>query len=190
MDDISIIVSPTDEIPETDSFIYTPSSFSMDDFSIIISPTDETPETESFTYDPSFASSETSIPSYKTERTINSRKSRYNALPRRKYAGDGLLNGHVSSGVDFQRYLIGHWHLDDYIIVIFQAVSGQRPGGSIPYDDAGPSEPQAAVQNAILIDSEAGAYVRSAAVPHDCMTRFFKISYTFDPRSVGSLAPN
>ena len=44
-------------------------------------------ETDSFIYNPSFASSETSIVSYKTESTINSRKSRYNALPRHKYTG-------------------------------------------------------------------------------------------------------
>ena len=35
----------------------------------------------------------------------------------------------------------------------------------MPYDGAGPS--QAVVQNVILIDSEAGADVRSTAVPHD-----------------------
>lgn len=65
----------------------------------------------------------------------------------------------------FQRYLICHRHMDNDTIVTFQAVSGQRPGGSMPYDGAGPS--QAVVQNVILIDSEAGADVRSTAVPHD-----------------------
>jgi hypothetical protein len=61
-------------------------------------------ETDSFIYNPSFASSDfTSIASYKTERSINSRKSRYNALPRRKYAGIGqprLPQGLVSEDVD------------------------------------------------------------------------------------------
>jgi hypothetical protein len=41
--------------------------------------------------DPSLASSGTSIDSYKTERTVNSRKSRYNALPRHKYADHAHL---------------------------------------------------------------------------------------------------
>ena len=62
------------------------------------------PDTYSFIYNPSFVSSETSsISSYKTERTINSRKSRYNILPRRKYADIGHLRhpqGLVSSDVD------------------------------------------------------------------------------------------
>ena len=45
-------------------------------------------ETDSILYSPSFILSDTtSIASYKTERSINSRKSRYNTLPRRKYAG-------------------------------------------------------------------------------------------------------
>lgn len=90
MDDISITIPPTDEIPETESFAYSPSSFSMNDFNINISPspTDEISETDSFIS--SSTSSETSISSYKTERSVNSRKSRYNALPRRKYAGIGL----------------------------------------------------------------------------------------------------
>jgi hypothetical protein len=61
-------------------------------------------ETDSFRYNPSFALSETSsIVSYKTERTINSRKSRYNVLPRRKYAGIGhsrLPQGLSSVDVD------------------------------------------------------------------------------------------
>ena len=43
-------------------------------------------EIDSFIYNPSFASTETSIVSYKTERTVNSRKSRYNVRPRRKFA--------------------------------------------------------------------------------------------------------
>ena len=69
----------------------------MDDINISPSTTDET---DSFIYNPNFASSDTSIASYKTERTINSRKSRYNALPRHKYAGVGLPNGLMSLGFD------------------------------------------------------------------------------------------
>lgn len=45
----------------------------------------------SFFYDPSLAASGTSIASYKTERTVNSRKSRYSVLPRHKYADHGYL---------------------------------------------------------------------------------------------------
>ena len=53
-------------------------------------PMDDVPETYSFIYpDRDFASSETSITSYKTERTVNSRKSRYNSRPRHKYADCG-----------------------------------------------------------------------------------------------------
>ena len=77
----------------------------------------------------------------------------------------------------FQRYLIGHWHMDDYTIVTFQAVSRLRPVGSIdstPDVDAGPS--QAAVQNAILIDSEASADVRSTIMSFDPFL-------TFDPQA-------
>jgi hypothetical protein len=54
-------------------------------------PADDASSTFSFIYDPSLASSGTSIDSYKTERTVNSRKSRYNALPRHKYADHGHL---------------------------------------------------------------------------------------------------
>ncbi|KAI9444370.1 hypothetical protein BJY52DRAFT_1316590 [Lactarius psammicola] len=60
-------------------------------------------ETYSFIYDPDLASSEISIASYKTERTVNSRKSRYNVLPRRKHPDSGHLGvpqGIVSSDVD------------------------------------------------------------------------------------------
>jgi hypothetical protein len=61
-------------------------------------------ETEAFLHDPCFASSETSIAislaSYKTEKSINSRKSRKNALPRHKYAGIGLPRALVSLDVD------------------------------------------------------------------------------------------
>jgi hypothetical protein len=133
----------------------------MDDINITPFTTDET---DSFIYNPSFASSETSIASYKTERTINSRKSRYNALPRHKYAGIGLSNGLVSLGVDAAKvYPIGHWIRHDSTNITFQAVSGLRPGGPIPHIDAVPS--QAAAQNPILnkilSDSEATAEVRS-----------------------------
>ena len=175
MDDIVDTISPTDEIdeiPETASFISTPStrSFAMDDFSMTISPTDEVPETDSFIYNPSLASSGTSISSYKTERSINSRKSRYNALPRRKYADISLPNGLASSGVDNSK--VSYWTLAyvPLIIVNFQAASGQRPG-STPHIDAGPS--QAAVQNAMLIDSAAGAHVSSTIMPHNPFFRTF-----------------
>lgn len=61
-------------------------------------------ETDSLIYSPSFILSDTtSIASYKTERSINSRKSRYNTLPRRKYAGIGqsrLPTGLESEDVD------------------------------------------------------------------------------------------
>ena len=53
-------------------------------------PMDDVPETFSFVYpDRDFASSEISVTSYKTERTVNSRKSRYNVRPRPKYADCG-----------------------------------------------------------------------------------------------------
>ncbi|KAH9012047.1 hypothetical protein EDB85DRAFT_1038328 [Lactarius pseudohatsudake] len=48
-------------------------------------------------HDQNSASSETSVASYKTERTVNSRKSRYNALPRRKHADSGHLG--VTEGI-------------------------------------------------------------------------------------------
>jgi hypothetical protein len=169
MDHISITSSPTDEISETDSFIYNP-RYSMDGISIISSPTDEISETNSFIYNPSLVSSGTSISSYKTERTVNSRKSRYNALPRRKYADIGLPNGPVSLGVGVP---IGHLHGRPHTIVTFQAVSGQCPGGSILHVDAGLSHWHVAVQNAILIDSEASADVRSTTVPHDPFLQTF-----------------
>ena len=74
----------------------------------------------------------------------------------------------------FQRYLIGRWHMGDYTIVTFQAVSELRPLGSIdstPYVDAGPS--QAAVQNVILIDSGARADVRSMIMSFDLFRQTF-----------------
>ena len=79
--------------------------FSFDDISIPSSRTDEFFEANSFIYNPSFASSETSIASYKTEKTIisiNSRTNRF-APPRHKYAGTEPFRhprGHVSLDVD------------------------------------------------------------------------------------------
>jgi len=102
----------------------------MDHISITSSIADDIPETDSFIYTPSFASSETSITSYKTERTINSRKSRYNALPRHKLAGIGLPNALVPLGVD-----------------VAKVVSEQNPRVSTPHVDAVPSQ---AIQNPIL----------------------------------------
>ncbi|KAN0140583.1 hypothetical protein V8E53_001792 [Lactarius tabidus] len=63
---------------------------------------DDASESYSFFYDPDLAASGTSIASYKTERTVNSRKSRYNVLPRHKYADHGYLRPQDpgSSGVD------------------------------------------------------------------------------------------
>ena len=59
----------------------------MTSLSITYPTTDEFFDAVSSIFKPSFASNETSISSYKTERTINSRKSRYNVLPQHKYAG-------------------------------------------------------------------------------------------------------
>jgi hypothetical protein len=53
---------------------------------------DEVPETASFLSEESLATSGTSITSYKTEKTVNSRKSHYNVLPRHKYADHGYLS--------------------------------------------------------------------------------------------------
>ncbi|KAH9168181.1 hypothetical protein EDB89DRAFT_1629378 [Lactarius sanguifluus] len=66
-------------------------------------PTDEVRDTYSSISDPDLASSEASIASYKTERTVNSRKSRHNALPRRKYVDSdhlGVTEGIASLNVD------------------------------------------------------------------------------------------
>ncbi|KAI9434094.1 hypothetical protein H4582DRAFT_1982425 [Lactarius indigo] len=60
-------------------------------------PMDEFHETYSFIYDPDLARTETSIASYKTDRTVNSRKSRYNALPRRKHVDSGHLG--ITEGI-------------------------------------------------------------------------------------------
>ena len=60
--------------------------------------------TDPFIHSPSLSSIDTtSIVSYKTENSITSRKSRYNALPRRKYADivqPSLLAGLVSKDVN------------------------------------------------------------------------------------------
>ena len=100
---------PTDKIHETSPFIYdrrlasseiTVASYKTAMESIhdtatatlssghagIERPIDKVPETNSFTYDSDLATSGTSIGSYKTEKTVISTKSRYNILPRHKYA--------------------------------------------------------------------------------------------------------
>ncbi|KAH9168574.1 hypothetical protein EDB89DRAFT_2231792 [Lactarius sanguifluus] len=121
-DDIGVTSSTTDEFFDTNSFISNPSfasssptteanrrayhpRFSSDHISTTssISDTLTISETDSFMYNPSLASSQTSIASYKTERSVISRKSRYNAFPRHKYAGVGqssLPSGPASSDVD------------------------------------------------------------------------------------------
>ncbi|KAH9058928.1 hypothetical protein EDB83DRAFT_2675655 [Lactarius deliciosus] len=121
-DDIGVTSSTTDEFFDTTSFISNPSfasssptteanrrayhpRFSSDHISITssISDTLTFSETDSFMYNPSLASSQTSIASYKTEKSVISRKSRYNTFPRHKYAGIGqssLPSGPASSDVD------------------------------------------------------------------------------------------
>ena len=74
-----------------------------DTSSLTLYTADEVPDINSSVSRPSFASIDTSIASYKTEKSINSRKSRYNALPRQKYADTPHLRpprGPVSSDVD------------------------------------------------------------------------------------------
>ena len=72
---------------------------SFDAISITSSTTDEFSDTDSSIYNPNFASSETSF-AY-SERTINSRKSRYNAPPRHKYAErSNLPQGPAPEDVD------------------------------------------------------------------------------------------
>jgi hypothetical protein len=65
-------------------------------------PVDDASESYSFYFDPDLAASGSSIASYKTERTVNSRKSRLNVRPRHKYADHGYLRPQDpgSSGVD------------------------------------------------------------------------------------------
>ncbi len=115
------MVSPSTPTAEAGPSVYLP-RFSLDDINVTSSTTDET---DSFIYNPSFVSSETSIASYKTERTINSRKSRYNALPRRKYADVGRLRvpkGLVSLDVDVPKVCrsIGCRDRHNYTSVTFQ----------------------------------------------------------------------
>jgi hypothetical protein len=80
--------SSTPPTTEASPRVYHP-RYSIEDDTISLS--SSTPggfsEADSFIYNPSFASSQTSIASYKTEKSVISRKSRYNALPRHKYAG-------------------------------------------------------------------------------------------------------
>ena len=91
--------------PSTPTAEESPRRYSLDDLSITSSTTDEfSGDAYSFMSNASFASSQSSsIVSYKTDKTVNSRKSRYNALPRRKYADIvhlTLPQGFVSSDVD------------------------------------------------------------------------------------------
>ncbi|SRR6266702_382971 len=118
----------------------------------------------SFMYNPSFSSSETSIASYKTERTINSRKSRYNALPRRKYADIGHPQGlrsldYLDVDVPMVCRPIDRLDRHNYTNITFQTVSGQRPRVLVPRLDVVPL--QVTVQNPILNDSEASTEVGS-----------------------------
>ena len=80
----SLPVSLLSPSMEASPRVYEPKNL-LDDITITSkmtsSTTDDVPETGSFMYNRSFASSDTSIVSYKTEKTVNSRKSRYNTLP-------------------------------------------------------------------------------------------------------------
>ncbi len=94
---------------------------------------DEDPDTYSFIYNPDLASSETSIASYKTARTVNSRKSHYSALPRRKHADSGHLRvpqGLVSdvddASVPKVCRSIGRRASHDYTSVTFQTELGDE----------------------------------------------------------------
>ena len=112
---------------EASPHVYPP-RLSLDDISITASTSDEFFDADSFIYNPSLNSSQTSIASYKTEKSINSRKSGYNALPRHKYAGlEHLrpLQGHVLSDVEDASNLevcrtIRCWDNHNYTSVIFQ----------------------------------------------------------------------
>ena len=89
--------------------------FSSDDISITSSTTyefsdaNELLDTGSFIYNPSFASSKTSIASNKTERAINSGKSRYNTPPRHTYAERSnlpqVLRRKMLTALQFSRYV-------------------------------------------------------------------------------------
>ena len=138
------MVSPsTPPTTEASPRIYHP-RFSLDDIDIISSTTYEIHETDSFIYNPSFASSETSIASYKTERTINSRKSRYNTLPRRKCADTGIPRGRVSLDVDVAEVCkpIGRRDRHNYTSVTFQTLSSQRPSKEVRSTPRGPLLPR------------------------------------------------
>jgi hypothetical protein len=118
------MASPSTPIMEASRRVHQP-RFSSDDINITSSTTGDNPENHSFIYNPSFASSDTSIASYKTERTVNSRKSRYNALPRHKYAGIGTLRrpqGPLSLDVDVPKVCrsIGRWDRYNYKSFNFQ----------------------------------------------------------------------
>lgn len=119
MDSLSI---PTVASP----LVYHPGLLS-DDISVASSISFQFFDTDSLIYNPSFASSE-SIASYKTEKSITSRKSRYNAAPRHKYAGtDHLMlpRGSVSLDVDDSSILevsktVKCWNGHTYTSAIFR----------------------------------------------------------------------
>lgn len=115
---------------------------SLDDISITSSTSDDLSDdffdAGSIIYNPNLNSSQTTIASYKTEKSINSRKSRYNTLPRHKYAGlEHLrplqLEGHVLSDVEDALDLeevcrtIRCWDNYDYTGVIFQTDLRDEP---------------------------------------------------------------
>jgi hypothetical protein len=97
---------------------------------ITSSTTDEVPENNPFICNSSSVpvSSVGSIPSYKTEKAVNSRKSRYNALPRRKYADIGhstipqaIMSGGVGDDpVPKVRRAIGRLDIHSCINVTFR----------------------------------------------------------------------
>ncbi|KAH9054587.1 hypothetical protein EDB83DRAFT_1127026 [Lactarius deliciosus] len=73
-------------------------------------------------HDPNSASSETSAASYKTERTVNSRKSRCNVLPRPKRANSGHLG--VTEG-------IASLNVDDASVPGFEVLNAGPPPPSL-----------------------------------------------------------
>ncbi|KAH8989691.1 hypothetical protein EDB92DRAFT_1867046 [Lactarius akahatsu] len=95
--------------------------------------TDEFRDTYSSIYNQYFASSEASIASYKTERTVNSRKSRYNALPRRKHADSGYLG--VTEG-------IASLNVDDPSVQGGEVPAARPPPGPDPDPDQWMDRPQ------------------------------------------------
>jgi len=94
-DQLSLYKMNSSPTPTTEarSRVYQPNS-SSDHISITSSITDESFDTDSIISNASFA---TSIASYKTETSVNSRNSRCNYLPRHKYAGLG--HSRLSLGV-------------------------------------------------------------------------------------------